>query len=148
MPVPTPAAARSATIPSRSSPTATVYWWKTWVRPAGMTGVRDRQVGEGRVVARRDRLPAGRVALELVELAQTDRGREIGQPEVVAEDLVVVALAHPLVPVEPDPVGEAVVVGRDQAALAGRHVLGAVQAERAVAEAPDATTVERRAPWA
>ena len=47
------------------------------VGPTGRDDRRpDRQVGEGRVVARRDRLPAGRVALELVELAQPDRGRE------------------------------------------------------------------------
>ena len=39
----------------------------------------------------------------------------------------------------------AVVVGRDQAALAGRHVLRAVQAERAVPEAADPAAAERRA---
>ena len=55
---------------------------------------------------------------------------------------MVVALAHPLVPVEPEPVGQSIVVGRDQTALAGRHVLRAVQAERAMAEAADPTTAE------
>ena len=130
-----PAAARSATIASRSGPTSIVYWWKTWVRPTGRDRRPDRQVGEGRVVAGGDRLAAGRVALQLVELAQPDGGGDVGQPEVVAEDLVVVALAHALVAVEPDPVGQAVVVGGDEAALAGRHVLRAVQAERAVPEA-------------
>ena len=102
----------------------------------------DRQVREPRVVAGRDRLPAGRVALQLVELAQADRGGDIGQPEVVAEHLVVVSLAHALVPVQPEPVGQPVVVGRDQAALAGRHVLRAVQAERAVPEAADPSAPE------
>ncbi len=105
---------------------------------------RDRQVGERRVVARRDRLATGGIALELVELAEPDRGRQIGQPEVVAERLVVVALTHALVAIEPEPVGQAVVVGRDQAAFAGRHVLRAVQAERAVSEAPHPPTTEGR----
>ncbi len=105
----------------------------------------DRQVGEGRVIAGRDGATAFGVALELVQLAQPDRGRDVGQPEVVAEDLVAVALAHPLVPVEPDPVGEAVVVRGDEAALTGRHVLGAVQAERPVTEAAGPATAELRA---
>ncbi len=56
-----------------------------------------------------------------------------------------VALAHALVAVQPDPVGEGVVVGRDEAAFAGRHVLGAVQAERAVPEAPDPAAAVLRA---
>ena len=111
----------------------------------GVTGVPIGQIGEGRVVASGDRLTTGRVALELVELAETDRGRQVGQPEVVAEHLVAVALAHALVAIEPDPVGQPVVVGRDEAALAGRHVLGRVQAERAVAEAPDPAPADRRA---
>ena len=129
-------------MPSRSPSTAIVYWWKTWVRPDGRDRRPDGQVGERLVVAPRDRLPARRVALELVELAQADRGGDVGQPEVVAEDLVAVALAHALVPVEPDPVGQPVVVGGDEAALAGRHVLRAVQAERPVPEAADPATVE------
>ena len=75
-------------------------------------------------------------------------GRARSQPgcrssEVVPEDLVVVALLHPLVPVEPEPVGEAVVVGRDEPALAGRHVLRAVEAERPVAEAPGSPSAVR-----
>ena len=67
----------------------------------------DRQVGERRVVAGRDRLPPRGVALELVELAQPDRRGDVGQAEVVAEDLVAVPLAHALVAVQPDPVGQA-----------------------------------------
>ena len=113
------------------------------VRPAGGRDRRlDRQVGEGRVVAGGDRAAARRVPLELVELAQADGRGDVGQAEVVAEDLVVVALAHALVPVEPDPVGQAVVVRGDEAALAGRHVLRAVQAERAVPEAADPAAPE------
>ena len=57
---------------------------------------------------------------------------------------MVVALSHALVPVQPDPVGQAVVVGGDEATLAGRHVLGAVQAERTVPEAADLATAEFR----
>ena len=44
------------------------------------------EVLERLVVAGGDGLPTSRVALELVELAQPDRGRDIGQPEVVAQD--------------------------------------------------------------
>ena len=105
----------------------------------------DRQVAEGLVVAGGDRLPAGGVALELGELDEPDRGGEVGHPEVVAEHLELVARPHPLVAVEPQPVGQPVVVGRDEAALGGRHVLRRVQAERAVPEAAGLPAAERRA---
>ena len=57
---------------------------------------------------------------------------------------MVVALAHALGAVEPQEVGEPVVVGGDEATLARRHVLGAVEAERAVPEAAGPPAAERR----
>ncbi len=106
MSAPTPASRSSATIASRAPPTSIVYWWKTWVRPSGVTGRPDRQLGEGLVVAAGDRLAAGGVALELGELDEPDRGGEVGHPEVEAEHLELVARAHALVAVEPQPVGQ------------------------------------------
>ncbi len=127
-------------------PTSIVYWWNTWLSAVGRHRYANSgQVGERVVVARGDRLPAGRVAVELSELDEPDRGPDVGQPEVVAEDLVVVALAHALRAVETDEVSEAVVIRGDEAALAGGHVLGAVEAERTVPEGTGPSAAECRA---
>ena len=58
---------------------------------------------------------------------------------------MVIPLAHALVSIHPDPVREAVVVRGDEAALARGHVLGAVQAERGVAEAARTPAAVERA---
>ena len=103
----------------------------------------DRQLAEGRVVAGGDRLAAGSVARQLGELDEADRGSEVRHPEIEAEHLELVAGAHALVPVQAQPIGEAVVVGRDEAALGGRHVLRGIQAERAVPERARHPAAER-----
>ncbi len=111
------------------------------MRPRGVIGVRIGRSANASSYGAATRRRSGFRA-ELVELDETDRRRDVGQPEVVAKDLVVVALTHALIPVEPEPVRDLVVVRGDQSALAGRHVLGAVQAERTVPEASDPTTRE------
>ena len=73
------------------------------------------------------------------------RGREVGRLEVRAELVVVVADAHPVVAVEPEPVGEPVVVGRGEAALAGHQVLRGVQAEHRRPELAGPAAAVRRA---
>jgi hypothetical protein len=119
------------------------------VEDVGSAGRRDRQadrqLAERLVVAGGDRLAPGGVGRQLVQLYESDRRRDVGHPEVVAEHLELVAGPHPLVPVEPQPVGHGVVVGRREAALGGRHVLRRVQAERPVPERPGHPPPERRA---
>jgi hypothetical protein len=95
----------------------------------------NREAGEELVVAFSDRLAPCGVPLELRELGEPDRCGDVGQPEVEAKHLEVVARPHALVPIQPQPVREAIVVRRDESAFGGRHVLRCVEAERAVAEA-------------
>ena len=63
------------------------------------------------------------------QLGEADRRDEVGRLVVRAERLVVVADPHPVVAEQADPVGQRVVVGRREAALAGHQVLRRVRAE-------------------
>ena len=83
--------------------------------------------------------------VEAGQLGKPQRGGEVRGLRVRAQRLVVVADAHPVVPVQADPVGQAVVVGRGEATLAGHQVLGRVQAEHRRPELPGAAAAVRRA---
>ncbi len=81
------------------------------------------------VVALGDRFPRGVPEGQTVELDPSDRCGQIGHSVVEAHDLVAVALLHALVPQQPYLPGDRLVRADHHAALAGRHVLGGVEAE-------------------
>ena len=87
----------------------------------------------------------GRALVEPGQLGEADRRDEIGGLVVRAERFVVVADAHPVITVEADPVGQGVVVGRGEAALAGHQVLRGVRAEHRRPELAGPPAVIRRA---
>ena len=120
-----------------------MYWCQTCSRPSGTLG---GQVA-GQPGGQAGGVPSALLGalVETGKLGQSDRGGEVGRLEVGAQRLVVVADAHPVVPVEPDPVGERVVVGRREAALAGHQVLRRVQAEHRRPELSGASSAVRRA---
>ena len=94
---------------------------------------------------RRVRAAAGVRCLEAFQLRDRDGGLKIGEAVVVSRDLVLVALPHSLVAEQPQPIRDGVVVGRDDAALAGRDVLRRVQREAPDAVRPDAPAADRGA---
>jgi hypothetical protein len=79
------------------------------------------------------------------QLHQPDRGLQVGHAEVVAQRLVDVAHAHPVLAQHAHPFGQRGVVGGDHAAFAGRHVLGRVKRVAGRAPRPQRLAVERGA---
>ena len=145
--------ARSPGGPRRSRrarrPTSTVYWWKTWVRPSGVTGRPHRQVGER---ARRSgrRSPAGGRCS--ARACRTGRARS--RPRCRSSGSCSRASRTGSGPASPG-CGRAAASRRGASSFvvtkppsAGRHVLRRVEAERAVPEAAGAPAAEqsRRGP--
>ena len=96
------------------------------------------------VVAPGDLAAARVVGRQLGELGKADAGVDIGHPEVVADDLVVIADPHPVLAREPDAVGQFRVGGGHHPALAGGHVLGRVEAEAAGSPGAGPALADRR----
>ena len=120
-----------------------MYWCQTCSRPRGHRG---RQVAAEALGEPRGVVPAARGPLvEPRQLREPDRRGEVRRLRVRAQRLVVVADAHAVVAEQAEAVGERVVVGRREAALAGHEVLRRVQAEHRRAEAPGAPAVVRGA---
>ena len=65
--------------------------------------------------------------VETLHLRYADGSLEVGEPQVVAAHFELVPRAHALVSKQPQPVGGRRVVGRQDAALGSRDVLGCVQ---------------------
>ena len=104
------------------------------IRPARSRGGADAvDAGDGRVVACGDVPPGREQPVELLELRQTERRRDVREPVVVADLVVVVGEAREagLGREVARPPGERLVVGDDHPAAAGRDELVAVEAERA-----------------
>ena len=98
------------------------------------------ELGDPLVVQLEVPLADRRVPIELVELAERDRGQHVGEVRLVAghRDVVqrAVAAAHQAQPAER--LGDVVAVGGDEPALARGHVLRRVQREaRRVRQRPD-----------
>ena len=64
-----------------------------------------------------------------MHLGDRDRSLQLGHPVVVAGDHVLVTGAHALVAQDPEPLGPALVVRRNDPALARRDVLRRVEGE-------------------
>src|SRR5436309_9549094 len=94
----------------------------------------------------RVRPPLLHPAVELRELREADRGRDFRHPIVETHEDVLVLRRLAVMPEEPGPLRDAVVVGDDHAALAGRHVLRRVEGEaRRVSEVARLLAVVLRA---
>ena len=103
---------------------------------------RDDDAPQRVAVAGGNRRPSGVEGGELLELGQTDGGVDIGHAEVVAQHVVVVPHRHAMLPPQAGPVGQVGVRGRDHPPLAGRHVLGGVEAEHALAPGSGVSPVD------
>src|SRR2546422_756958 len=94
----------------------------------------------------RVRTPLLHPAVQLRELHEADRGRDFRHPIIETDEDVLVLRRLAVMPEEPGPLRDAVVVGDDHAALAGRHVLRRVEREaRGVAEVARLLAVVLRA---
>src|SRR5207245_466918 len=94
----------------------------------------------------RVRPPLLHPAIELGELREADRRRDLRHPVVEADEDVLVLRGLAVVPEEPGLLRDPVVVGDDHAAFAGRHVLRGVEREaRGVAEVARLLAVVLRA---
>ena len=82
-------------------------------------------------ITRRHPPPSVVVRLDPFELHAKDRRLDLVQTAVVAEDLVHIPLAAPVVPQDPEPPGESLIVRRHHPAVAiGAQVLGRIEGER------------------
>src|SRR5689334_6397165 len=65
-----------------------------------------------------------------LELCQSNRCLQIGEPEVIPQHLMVIAPFHSMVSDHPALIGNHIIVSRDHSPFSGHEIFGGVEAER------------------